>query len=56
MARTPMSGPELDRVLAAFADAQDAANNGKVLYIRDGNIAFEDGDALFDVVQLEAQT
>ena len=52
MAKTPMSGKELDRVLKAINDAANADNNGKVIYIRRGELAFEDGEALFDVTEL----
>lgn len=57
MASTTMSGQALDRVLGQLADAEDAANNDLILYIRgDGNIAFATEEALFSVTRLEAET
>ena len=55
MSQTPMSGAELDRVLRAFLDAQNAENNGKLLYIRHGNLAFATEEELFTVIKLEAE-
>ena len=49
---TQMSGKEIDRVLKAINDAENTDNNGKVIYIRRGELAFEDGDALFAVTEL----
>ena len=49
---TMMSGKEIDRVLKAINDAANTNNNGKVMYIRRGEIAFEDGEILFDVTEL----
>ena len=49
---TQMSGKEIDRTLKAILFAEDAKNNNKVLYIRRGELAFENGEALFDVSQL----
>ena len=49
---TLMSGKEIDRVLKAINDAASADNNGKVIYIRKGELAFEDGTALFAVTEL----
>lgn len=50
--RTTMSADEIMRVLAQINAAADEANNGKVIYIRDGALAFEDGGTLFDVAVL----
>ncbi len=52
MAKTPMSGKELDRVLKSFLDAENADNNDKILYIRHGELAFETEEALFSVTPL----
>ena len=52
---TSMSGKTLDLVLKAINDIQNALNNGKVIYIKNGNPAFESGEALFDVIDLTAQ-
>lgn len=49
---TMMSGKEIDRVLKAINDAEDEKNNNKVIYIRRGELAFEDGETLFSVAQL----
>lgn len=49
---TMMSGKEIDRVLRAFLEAEEEKNNSKVLYIRRGELAFENGEALFDVQHL----
>ena len=50
---TGMSAREIDKALRAFLDAASEDNNDKVVYIRDGQLAFEDGEALFDVTPLE---
>lgn len=50
---TTMSGADIDRTIRAFFDAMNARNDGKVIYIKDGNLAFEDGSVLFDVVTPE---
>ena len=55
MSQTTMSGAELDRVLRAFLDAQNAENNGKLLYIRGGNLAFATEEELFTVTKLEPE-
>lgn len=47
---TKMSCAELDKALKAFLDILTEENNGKVVYIRNGALAAEDGNALFDVV------
>lgn len=49
---TQMSGKEIDRVLKAINDAEDVNNNNKVIYIRRGELAFEDGQTLFSVTEL----
>ena len=49
---TLMSGKEIDRVLKAINDARNTDNNDKVIYIRKGEIAFENGETLFDVTEL----
>lgn len=49
---TSMSGKEIDRVLKAINDAENENNNDKVIYIRRGELAFEDGETLFDVTPL----
>lgn len=49
---TLMSGKEIDRTLKAINDAANADNNDKVIYIRRGEIAFEDGETLFSVTEL----
>lgn len=50
--RTNMSGREVDRVLKAINDAENADNNGKVICIRNGEFSFEDGEEYFDVAVL----
>ena len=49
---TMMSGREIDRVLKAINDAANADNNDKVVYIRRGELSFEDGEVLFDIAEL----
>lgn len=49
---TQMSGKEIDRVLKAINDAENADNNNKVIYIRNGELAFEYGEILFSVAEL----
>ena len=50
--QTDMSGKEIDRVLKAINDAENTDNNDKVIYIRRGELAFEDGSVLFSVTEL----
>ena len=49
---TIMSGKAIDKALKAFLDAMSTDNNDKVIYIRRGELAFEDGETLFDVTEL----
>lgn len=51
--QTDMSGKEIDRVLKAIHDAENTENNGLILYIRRGEIAFDTEENLFTVVELE---
>ena len=51
--QTDMSGKEIDRVLKALHDVENAENNGLILYIRHGEIAFDTEENLFTVVELE---
>ena len=51
--QTEMSGKEIDRVLKAFHDAENSVNNGLILYVRRGEIAFDTEENLFTVVKLE---
>lgn len=53
MIDTDMSGRIIDIALKAFLDAMNTDNNGKVVYINRGELAFEDGELLFDVTPLE---
>ena len=50
---TTMSGADIDRTIRAFLNAMNADNNDKVIFIRDGELAFEDGETLFDVTDTE---
>ena len=50
---TQVSGKEIDRTLKAIYEAQNTDNNGKVIYIRRGKLAFENPEILFDVTELE---
>lgn len=50
--QTEMSGKEIDRVLKAFHDAEDAEHNGLILYIRHGEIAFDTEENLFTITPL----
>lgn len=47
---TTMSGADIDRTIRAFLNAMNETNNDKVIYIRNGELAFEDGPALFNVL------
>ena len=53
MIDTFMTGQEIDRNLKAIHDAENTDNNGLVLYIHNGELAFEDGEKLFDIVTPE---
>ena len=54
--QAPQTGWEIDRDLRAICDileaAKDENNEGKVVYIRHGEISLEDGEALFDITPL----
>ena len=50
--QTDMSGKEIDRVLKAIHDAENADNNGLILYIRNGEIAFDTEENLFTITPL----
>lgn len=47
-----MGGSEIDRVLRAILSAEDEKNNGKVIYIRRGELAYETEEKLFSVKTL----
>ena len=51
--QTEMSGKEIDRVLKAIHDAENADNNGLILYIHGGELDFDTYDNLFDIVEWE---
>ena len=51
--KTGMSGKKIDEILTKIVNALDADNNGKVIYIKSGELAFEDGEKLFDVTQIQ---
>ena len=44
-----MSGKEIDRVLKAIYDAETPDNDGLILYIRRGEIAFDTEENLFTI-------
>ena len=48
-----MSGKAIDSNLRAINNAQNTENNGKVVYIRNGKLAFANGEDLFDVAVWE---
>jgi hypothetical protein len=50
--QTEMSGKEIDRVLKALHDAENEDNEGLILYIRRGEIAFDTEDNLFTITPL----
>lgn len=50
--QTDMSGKEIDRVLKAIHDAENEDNNGLILYIRRGEIAFDTEENLFTITPL----
>ena len=50
--QTDMSGKEIDRVLKALHDAENADNDGLILYIRRGEIAFDTEENLFTIETL----
>ena len=50
--QTDMSGKEIDRVLKAFHDAENPDNEGLILYIRRGEIAFDTYENLFTIEKL----
>lgn len=50
--QTDMNGKEIDRVLKAICDAENHENDGLLLYIRNGEIAFDTEDNLFTITPL----
>lgn len=55
MIRTQMSGRDIDWNLRQILDAMNTENNDKVIYIKRGTLAFENGEVLFDVTELESE-
>lgn len=53
---TDMSGKTIDKTLKAFLNAQNTDNNGKIICIRNGKLAFEDGDDYFTIAEWEEST
>ena len=51
--RTRQNGNRIDQDLKAILDAQNADNNGLILYIRNGQIAFDTEENLFTITELE---
>lgn len=52
MIQAQQIGGRIDYDLKAFHEAEKSENNGKVIYIRDGKLAFESGEKLFDLTPL----
>lgn len=52
--KVPQTGKQLDHDLKAILAALEAApdHEGEVLYIRHGEIAMADGDALLDIIPM----
>ena len=50
----PMTGKKLDSILRGIIQCNQNVNNGKVLYIHRGEIAFETFDKLANIKQLES--
>ena len=53
--QTTQTGRQIDNNLLAICNVLEAATDqeGKVLFIRHGQISFEDGESLFDIVSSE---
>lgn len=49
---TQMSGRAIDLNLKRILNAMNTENNDKVVYIENGELAFEDGELLFEVEEL----
>ena len=52
MIESNMTGRNIDKALKAFFDVQTEDNDGKVLYIFQGNLAVETPEALFTITYL----
>lgn len=52
MVESTMTGREIRKALKAFFDVQTEDNDGKVLYIFQGELAIETPEALFTVTNL----
>lgn len=52
--KAPQTGRQLDADLKSILDVLDKAKyqNGQVLYIRHGQIAYADGEDLFNIIPL----
>ena len=50
--QTDMNGKEINRVLKAIYDAENPDNEGLILYIRRGEIAFDTEENLFTITRL----
>lgn len=55
MIDTRMNGGEIDRVLGEINKVQKSSNNGKVVYVRDGALACDYADAIFDVIPVRSE-
>ncbi len=53
--RVQQLASELDRDLAAINKAQTEENNGKLIYIHKGELAFDSYEALFTVTELTSE-
>ena len=53
--QSPMLGNQMDSALKQINDAQNTDNNGLILYIRQGQLAFDTYENLFTIIQLEPE-
>lgn len=50
--KAPQTARQIDKDLRAIYEAQDPENNGLILYIRQGKLAFAEEEVLFTVTPL----
>ncbi len=53
--KAKQTGEQIDADLSRINAAQDAENNGKIIYIRRGELAYDTYENLFTVVSLSSE-
>lgn len=51
--RSPMTGEKIDELLKAFNGAESEESEGLIMYIKDGKLAFDTEENLFNIVEAQ---